>query len=210
MASNFDFAAIRKESARFAISLGYKTNPNLPLLEVDNWKRSREEIADRTLLILVASAVSYGFPPKQAFAWVKDNNLLHAASTEERILLDGGFCDPSHKFRPEGTWVLGWVLGTARDFKLDKPVPNDAVFKFPDLRVPESAKAWKAKIKLMDAREAVAALDLYYCLHWAIQYSALRGKSPDGPLYAYSIIERRRALEWCFGIEDWDMISLDT
>jgi hypothetical protein len=47
-------------------------------------------------------------------------------------------------------------------------------------------------------------------MHWAIFESQLKGEFADHPLPAYLVVERRRALEWCFSDSPWDEVSLDT
>lgn len=203
------FSQIRKDSQRRVMALGYRINPALPLLETRRIKRSARDIACRAMVLHACCAVSYGFEYERAAKWVKNNGLWIHAASEEILLLEGGRGDPQFKYRPEAVWALAWVVGKTARFELLTPMPGDAVFAFPDLKKDEDAAAWMAGADVRDSHSMVAALDVYYCLHWALQDGILRGVS-TWDVSPWVIVERRRALEWCSGEQDWDEVSLDT
>jgi hypothetical protein len=210
MVSKINHTILRRKTERLVTTLGGSINSKLPLLETQEITRSKEQIASRALILLACSAVSYGFSQKLASSWVEENDLLIHATREERMVLDGGVCDPVYKLRPEAIWALAWVLNVAEDFEFNVPVPANLVHRLPNLKTAEPAKKWIDSTRVIESSDVIAALDFYYCRHWAIQDAALRGVRPIGALPSYAVVERRRALEWCVGKDDWDMISLDT
>lgn len=204
------FSLVRKDSQRRVTALGYRINPALPLLETGRVTKSARDIACRMLVLHACCAVSYGFSHERATAWIRHHGLMPNVSAEEMALLGGeDACHARFRLRPEAVWLLGWVLGKAENFKLYSPMPLDAVRLFPDLRVDQSPEPWLDSVFVRDTRALMAALDFYYCLHWAWRDGAISAKLAR-KLPGYVISERRRALEWCLGSEPWDTISLDT
>lgn len=207
--SKTDFRSVRHKSLQLAEAIGYRTNPTLPLLEEYEVTRTSQDIACRALVLLACCAVSYGFSCERATAWILSNDLSRHATPEEITLLNGGFCDPQFKLRPEAMWALAWVIGKAEAFELYTPMPQDAVYLFPDLHKLGGAEVWMESASVRDSCKVVEALDFYYCLHWALRDGVVSKKIVQ-KFPGFAVVERRRALEWCLGTMSWDEISLDT
>lgn len=67
-----------------------------------------------------------------------------------------------------------------------------------------------ARARLRETATLVQALDIAFCLHWGAVASALRRSPLRKALPGWVVVERRRALEWLLGRDDWDEVSLDT
>jgi hypothetical protein len=88
---------------------------------------------------------------------------------------------------------------------------DDFIAKLPNLKTGEPAAGFRRRARLREADEIGAELDLAYCLHWAVREASLAGNAPPpGMVPSYVVVERRRALEWLAGKDDWDATSLDT
>ena len=203
-------AEARRESLQLAKLLGYSTNPTLPLLDVTTFTRSPSEVAARALVLHACCAVSYGFSLVLARAWLTKNELMDHASPEERRFLSGGSSGEPFKLRPEAIWAFSWVLEKTDTFAVHLPMPQDAVAALPNLKKGEGADAWISSSGVRDSVTVLKALDFYYCAHWALRDAGSHSRAEPTTLPAYAVVERRRALEWCFGSDDWDYVSLDT
>ena len=81
----------------------------------------------------------------------------------------------------------------------------------PDLKADEPTTRLRVRAgSLRSAEEILSALDISYCLHWAIRDAALTCSPAPAKLTGYVIVERRRALEWLVSEEGWDELTLDT
>lgn len=208
--SAIDPLELRQQSLNAVSALGYPTNAALPLLDRLSVARQPCEVARRALVLHACSAASYGFPVERARGWITENSLSADVSPEEQVFLADGAGAEAFRVRPEALWALTWVLGLADDFQLHEAMPQDAVARYPDLRR-ESAAAWLGRCaKTRSNLEVALALDFYYCVHWALVEDRLQGRYMPNALPEYIVVERRRALEWCFGEASWDEISLDT
>lgn len=204
-------AEVRQESLQLAQLLGYSANPTLPLLEVTSINRSAREVASRALVLHACCAASYGFPLERARTWLVENALMEHASQEERRFLSKGSNGASFKLRPEAIWALCWVLMSADSFAVHLPMPQSAAGMLPDLKKEEAADAWlSGRTAVRESRDALGALDFYYCAHWSLRNADPTDRTDLQTLPSYAVVERRRALEWCFSLEDWDCVSLDT
>jgi len=80
----------------------------------------------------------------------------------------------------------------------------------PNLNTRESGDKIRRDASLRSTDQLVAALDLAYCLHWAVVDAELHGDELVG-LYGMGVRERRHALEWLLNEDDeWDDVPLDT
>jgi len=202
---------VRRKSMSLAVELGYPTNPHLPLLDEVSFIRSLEEIVGRSLAMNCVAAASYGFDRTKAAAWLERESLLQFLTTDESAFLAGGIGD-RHGFarQIEGLFVLTWAVGISPQLDFDAPCPDDLVFQFPNLKAGQGAQEFRTRATLRAVDEIVSALDLVYCLHWAVRDARLRNANAPGKVEEFVIVERRRALEWVLADEPWELISLDT
>ncbi len=106
--------------------------------------------------------------------------------------------------------AFAWVLGFVPEMPFDRECVDDLITVFPDLKAGASSSDYRNDARLRLSSEAFEALDLAYCLHWAVVDAQLNGRSSPRSNDAYIIVERRRALEWMMSDVEWDDVSLDT
>lgn len=206
-----DAPALRQASLKEATRLGYPVNPELPLLDFNLRRRDDADIVARCLVLHVLIAVSYGFPRDAALAWLEKEGLLGSVSgREEAFLSDVAQQGAAYRDQSEAVWAFIWALGITPHLAFDQSCPDDLVRLLPNLKTGESSSAFRARMRPRRVEEIAAAEDLAYCLHWAVTEAAVNGARTPGPLPAWAVIERRRALDWSLSAEDWDDVSLDT
>lgn len=208
-----DLAAIRKKSLEVACRLGYPVNESLPLLDrgVTCVVRSVDEIVDRLFAMNCAAACAYGFDRSKALAWFQRETKADLRTDAERRFLESKLASP-HVFiwQIQGMWALAWSIQIVAEEDFTAPCRNDFVHLFPDLKKDQPSESFRTRANLRATDELVAALDLAYCLHWAVREAELKGRRPRGKIEPLTIAERRRALEWLFVSEPWEELSLDT
>jgi hypothetical protein len=112
--------------------------------------------------------------------------------------------------RVETLCAFAWSLGFIDTLNFDVPAPNHLVTLFLDFRLLDSADRFKRGAQIRSNEEFLSACDAAYCPHWAINQAALDGKKPPKRLPRLVVVERRRALAWIIGKDDWEDIALDT
>jgi hypothetical protein len=205
-----DPAAIRDESIAVAGRLGHQVSTELPLLDLDVRLRGQDEVVRRCLAQYVAVAVAYGYGRDRAWAWLKREGLSDEVAPSERSFLEGAGDADTTKAGVESLWTLCWALGIVGYLDFSKLCGGNLVRLFPDLKIDDAAGPFMAKARLRSLDEIAAAVDLAYCLHWAITNAGLSGQKLPGRVPPYVVIERRHALEWMLSDEDWDEVPLDT
>jgi hypothetical protein len=201
---------IRAQSIKVAKRLGYATNGRLPLLGEVAEVRNPAELGDRILCLNAVVASAWGHPKARSIAWLKRERLWNALSGSEVEFLEGRGIEDELLLRVEALWALLWCACIAEDLDFSAECSDDLVTMVPDLRIDESVKAFRARVVVRDKAQIISKCDLAYCLHWAIKEAALHGADSPGVLDPVRVVERRRALEWMIGSEDWDDVSLDT
>jgi len=206
-----NFADLRNASLSEARRLGYATNPSLPLLDRTLGLRPKDQITLRALALHCVVAASHGFPKGRSLEWLHREHLTDSLAPKERAFLIGGIAD-AIQFQVQGEclWVFAWVLGRVERLDFAQPAPGYLVTLYPDLKKSESSVQWREDLSLRSQAEVIAACDLAYCLHWAINQSRIDARKRAGSLKPYVIVERRRALEWLLGPAEWDDVELDT
>ena len=200
---------IRKRSIVEAKKLSYDTNKDLPLIDDNLSCRMVEEVINRSLVLYVVIASSFGFDQKSALKWLKNNNLKGSISKNEYAFLTGkSNKDPQHQIEALNTF--SWLLGYVSDFDFSILCGNDLIKKFPDLRRGEDSKSYIENSSLIGIEEVISMTDLAYCIHSSIVNEQLEGKKHYREIPPYVIVERRRALEWVLSNDDWDDVKLDT
>ncbi len=206
-----DLKRIRDESIGAAKRLGVDVSPRLPLLDVGLEMRNADEAVSRLLAMNAVAATAYGFDKAKAIAWLNQEALTDCLSEQERRFVLEGVGQPDRfKVGVEGMWALGWAMGIVSEMNFGKDCDNRFAAMLPNLKASQSSQDFRRKANPRSLKQVVAACDLAYCLHWAIQESELSGKRQTGNLKPYVVVERRRALEWLLSKESWDGIPLDT
>jgi hypothetical protein len=110
----------------------------------------------------------------------------------------------------EALWALTWAVAFHNRLDHASFCDNRLANMFPNIRSNEAANNFIHSASLRSEAEILEALDLTYCLHWALVDEELWQKPKDHDVSGYVIVERRRALEWLVANDQWDEISLDT
>ena len=168
---------IRGQSIEIAASLGYATNPALPLPEGTECSRTGSEIVDRLLALHAVAATALGFERERARAWLTKERVWEALPRQERRFIDEG-TGHHHRFATavEAMWALAWALGLIEHLDFSLGCDDQFVRKMPDLKVGQSSESLRTKIHLRPRDELLSACDLAYCLHWAIREAEIAGK----------------------------------
>lgn len=206
-----DLKKIRESSLIKARSLGYETNPDLPLLDEGLTLRSADEVICRSLALFAVVAGSYGFDKASAISWLKKEGAYSYLAESEKCFLVDGEGDSSYiQSQVEGLNAFAWSLGIVKQLEFDQICENNLIKLFPDIKNNGDSSAYRATAKIRDFELLVQACDLGYCLHWATVQAQLDGKNLPGDIGSHVIVERRRALEWMLCKDDWDELNLDT
>ncbi len=206
-----DFNNIRTASCQLAKKFGFHIPASLPLLETDSDPRPIEDIVDRALIVSVIVAVSYGFKRDAALLWLEQESLMELLSPQEKDFLSGSD-ERRQQFQVqvETLCAFAWSLGLLPDLDFEKDCPNHLVSLYPDFKKMEPTAKFRERAKLRTTQEIVGACDAAYCLHWGLNQAMLDGVKSKRRISQIVVTERRRALEWILGKEDWDEIALDT
>lgn len=204
-----DMGKIRAASLKKARRLGYATNPELPLLDADLRARPQDQVVRRCLARFVTVAVAYGFDRGAAWRWLEREGLAEDLAPSEREFLEADDGD-GPTAGVESLWAMCWALGMERTLDFGDYCGDHLVELFPDIKQDAIAGPFVARSRLRKVKELAQALDLAYCVHWSLVEASLRGGRLPGPVEPYVVIERRHALEWILGEDDWDDVSLDT
>jgi Domain of unknown function (DUF4272) len=207
----FDYELIRQKSLTMAKRLIYPVSETLPLLDPPDREKSVNEVVNRSLCIEVALACSVGCARNKAGAWILQEGLSEILSeSESKFICDSFGYPPKFWDKAEALWAFVWSLGIIESLDYTKACSNDLVRMLPELKDQESSVAFRAKVNLRPMAEIIEALDLAYCLHWSVRDAEIRGQKNPGKVKPHVIVERRRALEWIVGSDDWDNVQLDT
>lgn len=194
-----------------AKELGVVVPPTLPLLDTGFEMRNTNEVVSRVLAMNAVAATAYGFDKAKAASWLNQEALADSLSEREKHFVFEGVGQPDQfKVQIEGMWALAWAMGIGNELNFVKDCDNDFATMLPNLKQSQNSDDFRKRIHPRPLEQVIAACDLAYCLHWAIRQAELTGGRTPENLKPYVVIERRRALEWLLGKEDWDEISLDT
>lgn len=209
----FDPVEIRMRSHERLKGVRFPEPPaDYPLLDPDLEPRAPGEVVERMGALSAVVSVAFGCQRSDAWQWLGEEGLTEALSPTECHFLETPSYDPGTFEIPESLFTLAWALGLlegADDFlgfvpdSLIQVVPHPAPH-------PRSTALVRPDIQPVDPARIVAALDLVYCLHWAIVDSMLRGDDLPAAPHPRVVVERRRALEWLLSDQPWDDVAMDT
>ena len=206
-----DTSAIRKQSLCVVSEFGYAVNPELPLLDESMTLRCKDDLVDRALAMHCVAACAVGFDRAPARAWYEHERLNDFLTPDEMGFLSSdeeGM--PCFLYQIEGIWALVWCFQLVGFLDFRIACSDDLATLLPDLRKGEPSRKFRGKARMRTKEEIMEALDLAYCLHWALVDANIRHRPLPASVKPHIIIERRRALEWTLSDESWDSISLDT
>ncbi|MBE7478978.1 MAG: DUF4272 domain-containing protein [Polyangiaceae bacterium] len=190
---------------------GLEVNPGLPLIEsLDEVSpRTARDVAARGSALGYVVGIGFGADPVELRRDLERFGLWDWVSARERGMLTEGASRQDEidcTWLTEGIQALGYCLGIV-DMDPSRHCDDDLADRFP-LGVDPQRFISAATLRPLD--EIQAQVDLHYRLHWYVRQCELTGVPPkfvDGGV----IRERRRALDWVYGVEaDWDDVPCDT
>jgi uncharacterized protein DUF4272 len=193
---------------------GIPVNAALPAIETtaEALKRTKEEVALRTLCLLLVAAKGEGLEQEVAERILNSYELRpHLSPKELAFVLDSS---PSHDdraqftWRYEAAWALLWALGFVA--QLGKPV------QICDFEFAVTTVADRTTSQLIDdsALRPIADIldqaDLIYRYHWAVRNAQLKGQQIPAALDPGVTQERHHALNWLVMEQAWDHVATHT
>jgi hypothetical protein len=201
---------LRERTLGEVARLGFEINRSLPLLDDDSRnRRSEREVADRVLCLHCVVAIAHGAPAAAVERWAEEQGLAGNFTPLERALIAQPSAETTLTFRgrEEAVWALLWASGLVDQLDFSGRCDNRLIALVPNIPRSESAQVFRDRIRVRPGGEIFAALDLAYCLHWAVVEAQMRGRPAAD---AYVFVERRRALEWLTSTDGWDDVCMDT
>jgi hypothetical protein len=189
----------------------------LPVIETaaEVLKRSKEEVALRTLCLLIVAAKGEGLEQEAVERVLKSYELQpHLTPKELAFMLDSS---PSQHdrtqfiWRFEAAWVLLWALGFVA--QLDKPVQICDVGSAARTMGQRTTAKFIEDSKLRPIGDILDQADLILRYHWAVRDARLKGRPMPAALDPGVTAERHHAFNWLIGFwneEAWDNITTDT
>jgi len=204
---------IRKQSLSEAARLGYSTNENLPALDSIEPSRTLPQTIDRFLALYGVIACSYGYPKTKVEKWLSQEELSEYLSEREKQYINSETVPAQNsaiQWQIEALWTLAWCLSCHSNLDFSDSCSDDFIGMLPDIAKNESTNNFRDELVLRNSSEILAVADLTYCLHWSIRDAEIHSKTVPGKVPGNVVIERRRALEWMIGNDQWDDVELDT
>ena len=206
-----DLAELRRESNLFLRSRGVQVNETLPLIEPADAVRPKtaQFVAKRLCAMGYIIRAGFGMPLQEVGEWIDKLGLGDTLGSEERSIIGSRTITEQQKINfgwlAEGAQVLAWALAMA---ELDhfRHCDDDLATKVPFMA---DVADFVEGAQLVPLAAIQRQADLLYAMHWATVEARLHGQT--GPLNESLIRERRRAVDWVYGVEqDWDEVPLDT
>jgi Domain of unknown function (DUF4272) len=188
----------------------------LPVIETtaEALKRSKEEVALRTLCLLFVAAKGEGVEDEVLERLLKSYELRpHLTPKELAFVLDPS---PSPRDRDPFTWryeaasTLLWALGFVA--QLGKPVrPCDVEFAVSTMTA-RTTSQFIEDSELRPIADILDQADLIYRYHWAVRNARMKGQQIPADIHPGVTDERHHALNWLMGYQEqaWDDVSTDT
>jgi uncharacterized protein DUF4272 len=202
---------LKQQTEEFLSAKNVGINISLPLIEdlSEVTPQDAKTIAKRLCSLTYVIGMGYGAEQTKLIDYLTKYNLLDAVSDYERKLLFSEVLSEQGKidctWLTEASQVLAWSLKLV---ELDNFVhcDDDLIEKIP---LQEDPSEFINSSELRPIIEIQAMVDQLYRLHWF----AINCKTTSKDcFYSESIIrERRRAIDWIYGIEpNWDEVPSDT
>lgn len=188
----------------------------LPVIETtaEALKRSKEEVALRTLCLILVAAKGEGLEEEVVERVLESYELRpHLTPKELAFVLDNS---PSQHDRLQFVWryeaasTLLWGLGFVA--QLGKPVQVCDVNFAVTTMTGTTTSRFIEDSKLRPITEILDQADLIYRYHWAVRNARVKGQQIPAALDPSVTEERHYALNWLIGYleQAWDDVSTDT
>lgn len=202
---------LKTRTTGYLASVGIEVPSHLPTIEgMDEVApRSAEEVAGR--LSALAYVIGLGFGAKGSDLWeqLQKYDLGSFVSEREKNLLSEEVIGEQDKvdmsWQTECAQALAWCIGLV---ELDhfQHCDDDLAQQIPFKTDPSN---FIRSAKLRPIAEIQEQSDLLYRMHWYARNCRLTGQDCD--INESIISERRKAIDWAYGVEeDWDEVPMDT
>jgi hypothetical protein len=205
----------RSRSETILRAEGVPVLASLPVIETttEALKRSKEEVALRTLCLLLVAAKGEGLDQEVVEGVLESYELRsHLSPNELTFVLDNS---PSQHdkiqftWRHEAAWTLLWALGFVTE--LGKPVQICDVNFAVSTKLERTTSQFIEDSELRPIADILDQADLIYRYHWAVTNARMKGQQIPAALDPGVTQERHYALNWLIGTEQaWDDVRNDT
>jgi hypothetical protein len=188
---------------------------SLPVIETttEALKRPKEEVALRTLCLLLVAAKGEGLNQEVVEGVLESYEFRsHLSPNELAFVLDNS---PSHHdriqftWRHEAAWTLLWALGFVTE--LGKPAQICDVNFAVSTNLERTTSQFIEDSDLRPIADILDQADLIYRYHWAVTNARIKGQQIPAALDPGVTQERHYALNWLIGTEQaWDDVTTDT
>ncbi|QQO22005.1 DUF4272 domain-containing protein [Bradyrhizobium diazoefficiens] len=188
----------------------------LPVIETtaEALKRSKEEVALRTLCLLLVAAKGEGLDQEIVEGVLEFHELRpHLTPKELAFVFDPS---PSQHdriqftWRHEAAWTLLWALGFVA--QLGKPAHICDVEFAARTMTERTTPQFIEDSKLRPIADILDQADLIYRYNWAVRNARMKGQQLPTALDPGVTEERHYALNWLIGYNEqaWDEVTTDT
>lgn len=177
-------------------------------------KRSKEEVALRTLCLLLVAAKGEGLGQEIAEGVLEFHGLRpHLTPNELAFMFDHSPSEHDRiqfTWRHEAAWALLWALGFVA--QLGKPAQICDVEFAAKTMTERTTPQFIADAELRPIADILDQADLIYRYHWAVRNAQMKGQQLPAALDPGVTQERHHALNWLIGYDEqaWDQVTTDT
>lgn len=195
----------------YLASLGIQVPSHLPTIEgVDEvTPKSAQNIAGRLSALAYVIGLGFGAKGSDLSEQLQKYGLMSFVSErEKRLLREEVLSDQDEvdmSWQSECAQALAWCIGLV---ELDhfQHCDEELAEKLPFKKDPSD---FIQSAKLRSIAEIQEQSDLLYRMHWYARNCRLTGR--DCELSESIVSERRKAIDWAYGVEEnWDEVPLDT
>ncbi|MCG9754692.1 DUF4272 domain-containing protein [Shewanella insulae] len=184
---------------------------HLPLIEgIDDVEpRTAADVAARLCAMSYVIGLGYDVPGNELKSKIEKYGLSEYVSIYEMALLNQDSISQQDKFNmqwlAEAAQALAWTIGLV-EMDHFQGCDDDLAEKIP-FNTDPSCFISESKLRPLDEIQQQA--DLLYRMHWYAKNCRFEGK--ESKLCESTISERRKAIDWAYGVEeDWDEVPMDT
>jgi hypothetical protein len=188
----------------------------LPVIETtaEALKRPKEEVALRTLCLLLVAAKGEGLG-QEIVEGVLEFHELRTYLTPEELAFVFDHSPSQHDriqftWRHEAAWTLLWALGFVA--QLGKPAQICDVEFAARTMTERTTAQFIEDSELRPIADILDQADLIYRYHWAVRNALVKGQQVPAALDPGVTQERHHALNWLIGHDEqaWDQVTTDT
>ncbi len=202
---------LRDRNNSYLLSVGIKTNSNLPLIEEveEVQPRTAQDVAGRLSSIAYVIGMAFGAKQDDLIYYLNKYSLWRYVSHYEKSLLESDKISEQDRINmewlSESAQALAWALYLV-DLDHFKHCDDDLATKIPYKKNPTD---FISSSNLRPIEEIQEQSDLLYRMHWYAKHCRLEGK--ECVISESIILKRRKAIDWVYGVEqEWDEVQLDT